>query len=98
MLHPALAWTASPLRLIPIRKRWQAGAFGWVEPQCYGDELARVVYFAHFVIWAGLVSESMKLQVQLTLIAGVSSRLASHLHRKKRPAAVRQGGRGEGPR
>lgn len=40
-----------PLRLVETLKEWQEGAFGWAEPRCYGDELARVVYFADFAIW-----------------------------------------------
>ena len=40
-----------PWRLVQILKRWQQSAFGWVEPQFYGEELARAVYFADFAIW-----------------------------------------------
>jgi hypothetical protein len=40
-----------PLQLMPALKEWQQRTFGWTEPQCYGEELARVVYFSDFAIW-----------------------------------------------
>jgi hypothetical protein len=47
----AKAEGTEPWRLVQILKGWQQHAFGWVEPRCYGDELARVVYFSDFAIW-----------------------------------------------
>jgi hypothetical protein len=40
-----------PWALVQILKQWQQSVFGWIEPQCYGDELARVVHFSDFAIW-----------------------------------------------
>jgi hypothetical protein len=40
-----------PLRLVQSLKNWQQSAFGWAEPGFYGEELARVVYFADFALW-----------------------------------------------
>ena len=40
-----------PWRLVQVLKQWQQGAFGWMESQFYGEELARVAYFADFAIW-----------------------------------------------
>jgi hypothetical protein len=47
----AKAEGTEPWRLVQILKGWQQHAFGWAEPQCYGDELARAVYFSDFAIW-----------------------------------------------
>ena len=47
----AKAEGTEPWRLVQILKQWQEDVYGWVEPQCYGDELARVVYFSDFAIW-----------------------------------------------
>lgn len=45
-----------PIALLGSLKRWQERDFGWVEPECYGEELARVVYFADFAFWISWAS------------------------------------------
>ena len=45
-----------PCRLVQNLKDWQQAVFGWREPKCYGDELARVVYCADFAMWIAWVS------------------------------------------
>ena len=47
----AKAEGTEPWRLVQVLKQWQDDVYGWVEPNCYGDELARVVYFSDFAIW-----------------------------------------------
>jgi hypothetical protein len=47
----ARAGGTDPLRLVQSLKNWQQRAFGWAEPGFYGEELARVVYFADFAVW-----------------------------------------------
>ena len=40
-----------PIRLLPRLKCWQQNVYGWSDPTCYGEELARVAYFVDFAIW-----------------------------------------------
>jgi hypothetical protein len=47
----ARAEGTAPWALVQVLKQWQQNVVGWVEPRCYGDELARVVYFSDFAIW-----------------------------------------------
>jgi hypothetical protein len=47
----AQAGGTNPLLLVHLLKDWHQGAFGWVDPQFYGQELERVVHFADFAVW-----------------------------------------------
>ena len=47
----AKAEGTNPWRLVQHLKEWQEGVYGWAEPDSYGEELARVVYFSDFALW-----------------------------------------------
>jgi len=56
----AKAGPTSTWRLTQVLKEWQQSAYGWVEPQFYGAELTRVVYFSDFAIWIPWVATEMQ--------------------------------------
>jgi len=47
----AAAGGTNPDQLLGPLKRWQQSVYGWLEPDFYGEELARVVYFSDFAVW-----------------------------------------------